>query len=229
MNNLKRTYTQRINGNYILETTEQLIYRPVKRIKYNTQPSKQVIKRPKHKMTNHQKGKEFEDKIARRLRSLDIEITHSRVGKDQGVDMIGNYQGIDIIIQCKANQSSLITGPQIERFEGCVSRRAAKNENVFGLFIAKEGYTTPAKQKARSSRYQITLSTEDNFESQVQQTIKAIKEKQKWEENQKIVNQITQVQQQQKRDREQSGITIIGSNVKIEKYKTSFHYHDHRK
>jgi Holliday junction resolvase len=187
----KRTYSQRINGNYIRQITTQDIYRPVKRIKYEPIKPTDIIVRPKLKMTT-KKGEQLETQVAQKLRSIDIEVIHSRIGKDHGVDILANYQGIQIIVQCK-NQETPVTSEQIAKFESCVQRRVQQPEKpkiVIGLFVTKNGYTNPALKKARSSRYLILTTTIENYIKELQNAIRAVQIEQQQRERKTEINNI---------------------------------------
>ena len=224
MNNLKRTYTKRINGNYVLETVQTLKYNPVKRIKYDKKPQKQLVIKPKNKMTKQDKGEEFEKQVLRKLRSNDIEVTHSRKGKDNGVDMLCNYMGIEMIVQCK-DQCPNITEPQISTFEGCVARRVSQlidqGERIFiGLFVSRRSnYTLPAKAKARSSPYLIITSSYDSMIKDLFEAIKAV---------QNLQNQGKRKTEQNHTEnfKRKKGIAITGENT-YNNCTFSYYQHQH--
>ena len=80
-------------------------------------------------------------------------------GGDGGVDIIGNYKGHWVLVQCKDYTATKISVDKICAFEGVMSRYMIKN--AVGIFVvsAEQGYSRNAIERARQSKYSILLTS----------------------------------------------------------------------
>ncbi|RIA81184.1 hypothetical protein C1645_744708 [Glomus cerebriforme] len=110
-------------------------------------------------MNSFTRGNEFEDEIQRKLRSHSIECYKIRLScGDGGVDLMGNFAGYLLLIQCKNySASTKVNVDHIYKFEGVMSKYPAK---TIGIFVVPfhNNYTRRAIEEARNSRYKIILT-----------------------------------------------------------------------
>jgi predicted Mrr-cat superfamily restriction endonuclease len=179
----KRTYTERIDGNYIRNVQEEIIYQPVKRIKYDyikkQRHTKTVLKKSQLKMTSFEKGERLELHVFHTLKKNGFEGVQSRPGPDNGLDIICGYKEIRINVQVK-NQQKSISAPEINKFIGVCSKHVKETQAKYhlGVYIATS-FTEPAQNTATNSQYLILLCTRDNF---IKNILTAVQEIEKQDE-----------------------------------------------
>jgi hypothetical protein len=92
---------------------------------------------------------------------------------DGGVDLMGNYEGNLLLIQCKNYSSNnKVTKSNVRDLEGTLSKYP---ENTIGVFVVPsktDNYARRAIEEANNSRYKILLTDQNNICREIENYLK---------------------------------------------------------
>ena len=121
-------------------------------------------------VSNVEIGEQFEYSIMKLLVEHGIECNASRsryylnnrlilVG-DGGVDLFGNYKGMNFIMQLKYKSNRNVNASEIKNFNQTLLKQP--NE-VQGFFVTNKGYTKRAKNEVTNSKSRMILCNDENI------------------------------------------------------------------
>ncbi|CAG8537355.1 26287_t:CDS:2, partial [Dentiscutata erythropus] len=117
------------------------------------------MKHSNNSITSFSKGDGFEIKVFRLVKNkIKIDCQRVRLSRgDGGIDMLGNYNHYLLLFQCK-DLTNKVEVDYIRDFESVISR--FNKQTTIGIYVtsAKDGYSSGAMGRAKSSEYHLLLT-----------------------------------------------------------------------
>ncbi|RIA91602.1 hypothetical protein C1645_821834 [Glomus cerebriforme] len=115
------------------------------------------------------RGNNFENQVESILRNGNIETYKIRLSNgDGGVDLMGNYGGNLLLIQCKSSPGNKVTKANVRELKGVMSKYPVNTIGVFVVPSKTENYTRRAIEEARNSKFKIILTDKSNICNEIE-------------------------------------------------------------